>query len=71
LLARTCARMGKKQEALELLQEDYDHHGVQFLMIRESLDLLLLKDEPQYQELLHKLHCPSPASFPNTHSPGV
>ncbi|HUN64273.1 MAG TPA: hypothetical protein VMU53_19895 [Candidatus Sulfotelmatobacter sp.] len=71
LLARTCARMGRKQEALELLQEDYDHHGVQFLMIRESLDLQLLKDEPQYQELLHKLHCPPPASFSNSHSPGA
>jgi tetratricopeptide (TPR) repeat protein len=71
LLARTCARMGKKQEALQLLQEDYDHHEVAFLMIRESLDLQLLKGEPQFQDLLHKLHCPPPASFSNRHSPGV
>lgn len=70
LLARTCARMGKKQEALQLLQEDYDHHRVPFLMIRESLDLQLLKDEPQYQDLLHKLNCPSPASFSNSPTPG-
>jgi len=65
LLARTCARMGKKQEALQLLQQDYDHHQVAFLMIRESLDLQLLKDEPQFQDLLHKLNCPSPASLGN------
>jgi hypothetical protein len=71
LLAQTCARMGKKQEALELLREDYAHHRALFLMIRENLDLQLLKGEPQFQELLRKLNCPSPASFANAHSPGV
>ena len=64
-LARTCARMGKKQEALQLLEEDYEHHRVPVLMIRESLDLLLLKDEPQYQELLRKIHAPAPPPLVN------
>jgi tetratricopeptide (TPR) repeat protein len=60
VFARTCAHVGKKQEALHLLRQAYDHHETAFLMIRESLDLLALKDEPQYQELLHKLNVPLP-----------
>ncbi|MGB9451832.1 MAG: hypothetical protein WBV50_14880, partial [Candidatus Acidiferrum sp.] len=50
----------KKQEALHLLQEAYDHHESTFLMIRESLDLLTLKDQPEYQVLLQKLNVPRP-----------
>jgi hypothetical protein len=60
LLAKTCLRLAKRQEALDLLREAYDRHETAFLMIRESLDLLTLKDEPEYQELLCKLNVPRP-----------
>ena len=60
-LARTCARLGKKEEALRLLQEDYNRHNPYFLTIRENLDFLLLKDRPEYQELLAKLRVPLPS----------
>ncbi len=59
-LAMTCARMGKKQEAIQLLREEYDKHSPHFLMLRDHPDLLLLKDEPGYRELLNKIHAPQP-----------
>jgi len=62
-LACTCARMGKREEALRLLREDYDKHNPVFLMARENLDLLLLKDEPEYQALLRTVNPPPPASL--------
>jgi len=70
LLARTCARMGKRGEALRLLREDYDQHIPVFLMIREDLDLRLLKDEPEYQALLAPVNPPPPA-LPSPHSPSA
>ncbi len=60
-LARTCVRMGKREEALRLLREDYDRHEPAFLLIRENLDLLTLKDEPEYQALLREVNPPAPA----------
>ena len=63
-LARTCARMGKREEALRLLREDYQKHTAVFLMIREDLDLRLLKDEPDYQALLAPVNPPPPALSP-------
>ena len=51
-LARTCARMGKRDEALRLLRDDDQNHTAVFLMIREDLDLRLLRDQPEYQALL-------------------
>jgi Tfp pilus assembly protein PilF len=61
-LAMTCARMGKKQEAIQLLREEYDKHSPHFLMMRDHPDLLLLKDEPGYRELLSKIHAPQPGT---------
>jgi len=59
-LAITCARLGKKKEAIQLLQEDYEKHNATFLMYRQHLDLLTLKDEPGYQELARKIRIPTP-----------
>jgi tetratricopeptide (TPR) repeat protein len=82
-LAITCVRMGKKQEALQLLRQDYERHGPQFLMIRQNADLISLKDEPEYRDLLQKIHAPLPdstdtysaarelLSSPNSSSPNV
>jgi hypothetical protein len=60
VFARTCAHLGKKQEARHLLREAYDHHQTALLMIRESPDLLTLKGQPEYQEFVHKLNLPRP-----------
>jgi Tfp pilus assembly protein PilF len=60
ILAITCARMGRKEEALQLLGEEYDKHSANFLMLRDNSDLVTLKDEPGYQELLRKIHAPQP-----------
>jgi Tfp pilus assembly protein PilF len=59
-LAITCTRLGKKKEAIQLLQEDYEKHNATFLMYRQHLVLLTLKDEPGYQELARKIKIPTP-----------
>jgi hypothetical protein len=56
--AGTCVRLGRKEEALQLLRDDYDRHRAEFLYARTDLDLLTLKDEPGYQELMGKLRFP-------------
>lgn len=56
----TCARMGRKQEALELLEREYENHSAAFLMLKDNPNLLLLRDEPGYQELLRKIRLPQP-----------
>ena len=58
-LAITCAQLGKKDEALRLLREDYERHNAVFLMIRQNLILLTLNQEPGYQELLRKIRSPA------------
>ena len=62
LLAITCTQLGKKDEAIRLLSEDYDRHDPAFLKIRQHSILLTLNPEPGYQELFRKLHSPSPES---------
>lgn len=59
-LAITCARMGRKREALDLLQREYEKHSATFLMLKDNPNLVMLKDEPGYQELLRKVHMPVP-----------
>jgi tetratricopeptide (TPR) repeat protein len=60
ILALTCTQLGRKQEAIQLLYEDYERH--QEYMVTASLSdpiLLTLKDEPGYQALLRKINYPS------------
>jgi len=59
LLARTCLRMGKKEEALQLIEEDYARHNAVFLWCLPDADFLSLKDEPRYKELLRKVSFPA------------
>ncbi len=68
ILAITCARLGKKEEALQLLRQEYDKHSPTFLMFRQDLDLLTLNKEPAYQELLRKVHSPAPDTPAGGHS---
>jgi tetratricopeptide (TPR) repeat protein len=58
ILAKTCVMMGKKQEALQLLEEDYARHEPYMLTCLEQRDLLTLKDEPRYKALVKKINFP-------------
>jgi tetratricopeptide (TPR) repeat protein len=59
-LARICVRLGKKEEALQLLREDYLKHRAEFISIRADLVLADLRGEPEFQELIGHLHLPAP-----------
>ncbi len=66
MFAATCVLMGKKQEALTILEDAYNQHDVEFLAMLSHPDLRTLKDEPRYQALEHKIDelehsSPSPA----------
>jgi tetratricopeptide (TPR) repeat protein len=58
LLAKTCVMMGRKQEALQLLEEGYAHRESHVLFCLTHLDLLTLKDEPRYKALVKKINFP-------------
>ena len=58
-LARTCLRIGKKEQALQLMQEDYARHSAAFLWCLSDPDFLSLKDDPKYKELLKKINFPA------------
>lgn len=60
LLAITCVQLGRRDEALQLLRQDYERHDATFLMIRQNLILLTLTQEPGYRELLRKIDSPVP-----------
>jgi len=57
-LAKTCALLGKKQEALKLLEQAYDSHDTDVLSCLSHPDLLTLKDEPKYQMLVKRINFP-------------
>jgi len=69
VLARTCVLMGKKQEALQLLEEAYANHEPEVLSCLSHPGFLSMKDEPRYRALVRKIDFPgmsleSPADFP-------
>jgi tetratricopeptide (TPR) repeat protein len=69
VLAKTCIQMGKKQEALQLLEEAYDRHETNVLSCLSQPDLLTLRDEPKYKALVKKIGFPQesqaqPGTFP-------
>jgi tetratricopeptide (TPR) repeat protein len=57
-LAKTCVLMGRKQEALHLLEADYAHHQTEVLSCLSHPDLLTLRDEPRYKALVAKIRFP-------------
>jgi len=57
-LAITCAKLGKKREALQLLEEAYNHHEWYVLSCKIGPDMVSLKDEPRYKALLKKINFP-------------
>ncbi len=50
--------MGKKQEALQLLEEAYNRHESDVISCLSQPDLLTLRDEPRYQALVKKMNFP-------------
>jgi tetratricopeptide (TPR) repeat protein len=59
MLAKTCILMGRKQEALHLLEDAYARHEPYFLVCLMDRDLLTLKDEPRYRALVRKINFPA------------
>jgi tetratricopeptide (TPR) repeat protein len=59
LLAKTCIMMGKKKEALQLLEDAYARHELAVLMCLSNPDLLTLKDEARYKVLIKKIDFPA------------
>jgi tetratricopeptide (TPR) repeat protein len=69
-LALACVRLGKKQEALHLLEEAYEHHdpatSLASLISGSGGEWTPLKDEPRFQALLKKAN---PSMVPGQPSP--
>lgn len=57
-LAETCVLMGKREEAQDLLEEAYAHHEAEVLACLSHPNLLTLKNEPRYKELVRKINFP-------------
>jgi tetratricopeptide (TPR) repeat protein len=55
MFAATCVLMGKKQEAVTILEDAYNQHDIEFLAMLSHPDLRTLKDEPRYQALARKI----------------
>ena len=69
MLAKTCIMMGKRQEALTLLEDAYAHHDVSVLWSLVQPDLLTLRDEPRYQALVKEINFPQSPQKPSTSPP--
>jgi len=70
MVAETCILMGKKQEALQLLEEAYNRHESYVLACLSQPDLLTLRDEPRYKALVKRINSlqgpqmAQPSTFP-------
>jgi|HubBroStandDraft_5_1064220.scaffolds.fasta_scaffold27763_2 Tfp pilus assembly protein PilF len=57
-LARTCASLGRKQEALDYLQTAYQQREPELVSMRVDLQFASLHDEPRFRELLTEVGLP-------------
>jgi tetratricopeptide (TPR) repeat protein len=57
-LARTCAMLGRKQEALDYLQTAYQQHETELVSMRVDVALVSLHDEPRFREILAEVGLP-------------
>jgi len=57
-LARTCASLGRKQEALDYLQTAYQQRESEVVSMRVDLQFASLHDEPRFRELLTEVGLP-------------
>jgi tetratricopeptide (TPR) repeat protein len=58
-LAQTCALLGKKEEAINYLQEDYKKHDPAIIGIRGDGALVVLHDDPAFRKLLLRIGLPA------------
>ena len=75
-LALACVRLGRKQEALQLLEESYAHRdpgtSPRALLLGSGGEWAPLKDEPRFKALLRKaIPSPSPGALPPTAPPAL
>ncbi len=59
-VAEVCIRLGLKDEAVQLIQHDFDQHRAELLWILSEPEFEVLKSERGYLELTKKLNFPSP-----------
>jgi Tfp pilus assembly protein PilF len=57
-VARTCALLGRKQEALDNLQSAYQQHEPELVSMRVDVALARLHDEPRFREILARVGLP-------------
>src|ERR1700723_3041486 len=57
-LARTCASLGRKQEALDYLQTAYQQREPEVVSMRVDLQFASLHEEPRFRELLTQVGLP-------------
>jgi Tfp pilus assembly protein PilF len=65
-LAVTCVRLGDKEQAMQLLQDDLAHRRPGVLGILTDADLRTLQGDPRFQQILARLDFPPPPSADNT-----
>ena len=58
-LARTCALLGRKQEALDNLQTAYQQREPELVSMRVDVALATLHDEPRFREMLARVGLPA------------
>jgi tetratricopeptide (TPR) repeat protein len=58
-LAETCVMMGRRQEALQLLEGAYNRREANLLSCLSRPDLLTLRDDPRYMALVKKINFPA------------
>jgi hypothetical protein len=70
--AGTCVLMGRKQEALGILEDAYSRHDAEVFALLSSPTLLMLKDEPRYKTLARRINFPrsTPATAQNLAAAG-
>jgi tetratricopeptide (TPR) repeat protein len=58
LLAEVCLQMGRRHEALDVMEEAYARKDTDALTILSQPELFVLKDDPRYQVLVRKIDFP-------------
>jgi tetratricopeptide (TPR) repeat protein len=61
-VALTCIRLGDRDQALRLLQDDYTHRRADFLAILDIPDFVDMQTDPRVRTLVDQLHFPAPPS---------
>jgi tetratricopeptide (TPR) repeat protein len=62
-LAEVCVHLERQDEALQVLQYDFDHHLSGLPAILTNPDLRTMASDPQYQRLIDRLNYPDPPSI--------